>query len=289
MSNSIDSTRSIDSSEDGSSSTSESRFSIRSVRYDVKRKKYHWLHGRGKIHGGRSIGSISHVSSFSIRSSASSSSNSIDSATASNDSRLHNSSSISSESTSGSDSGSDSESDSSDSDNSSRSGSSISIEVPKHKQILTDVDILVEGLKCAGFDLKRQKRVKLDKNLERFRAFYGVGPTATAQLMYDLKEKYKDINYSDCLMGMSWLKLYLTLPVMEGFWKKCDKNISKIVKDYVSRIQSLKDRKIRVPDFHPDEIHIISVDGIHFVTEEFLLNPSSKWFDFKKNSPGLVS
>jgi hypothetical protein len=44
-----------------------------------------------------------------------------------------------------------------------------------------------------------------------------------------------------------------------------------------------------MPDFHPDEIHIISVDGIHFITEEFLLDPSSKWYDFKKNSPGLVS
>jgi hypothetical protein len=187
------------------------------------------------------------------------------------------------EEASGSD-GSDDESGSSGS-----SSSSSTTEIPKHKQILTEVDILVEGLLCAGFDLNRQKRVKIEKNLERFRAFYGVGPIATAKLMSDLKQKYGDINYRDCLMGMNWLKLYLTSPVMEGLWKKCDKNISKVVKEYVSRIQSLKHYKIRMPDFHSDEIYLISVDGIHFITEEFLLDPSSKWYDFKKNSPGLVS
>ena len=105
----------------------------------------------------------------------------------------------------------------------------------------------------------------------------------------DLKQKCGDINYRDCLMGMNWLKLYLTLPVMEGLRKKCDKNISKIVKEYVSRIQCLKNKKIRMLNFHPDEIHIISVDGIHFITEEFLPDPSRKWYDFKKNSPGLAS
>jgi len=32
------------------------------------------------------------------------------------------------------------------------SSSSSTTEIPKHKQILTEVDILVEGLLCAGFD-----------------------------------------------------------------------------------------------------------------------------------------
>ncbi len=185
---------------------------------------------------------------------------------------------------------SENESSSSDGDESSGSSSSSSVvHLPLHIQILTDVDVLLEGLLCAGFEVKRQKRVKLDKNLERFKAYFGVGPVATAKVMVALKEKYGEINYRDCLMGMNWLKLYLTLPVMEGIWKLCDKVISKRVKKYVSRIQSLKDNKIRMPNFHPDEIYIISVDGVHFMTEEFLLDPSSKWYCFKKNSPGLVS
>jgi hypothetical protein len=95
--------------------------------------------------------------------------------------------------------------------------------------------------------------------------------------MSDLQRKNGDINYRDCLMRMNWLKFYVTLPVLEGLWKKCDKNISKIMKEMPISILTR------------DEIYcIISVDEIRFITEEFQLDPSRKWNAFKKNSPGLV-
>ncbi len=275
------------------SGSDDGGISLHSVKYDRVNRRYRWLRGRTRNAANRSVGSISSVSSFSSRSSSSSSGGgSSGSGSSSSNERRDTSISSSSSSRSSRREMSENESSSSDGDESSSGSSSSSssvVHLPLHIQILTDVDVLLEGLLCAGFEVKRQKRVKLDKNLERFKAYFGVGPVATAKVMVALKEKYGEINYRDCLMGMNWLKLYLTLPVMEGIWKLCDKVISKRVKKYVSRIQSLKDNKIRMPNFHPDEIYIISVDGVHFMTEEFLLDPSSKWYCFKKNSPGLVS
>lgn len=76
---------------------------------------------------------------------------------------------------------------------------------------------------------------------------------------------------------------------MAGRWKHCEDYIGPKVKDYAKRIQSLKDLKIRFDGFDEKEEFWFSVDGVHFPTQEFRLDPSTKWFDFKSNSSGLVS
>jgi len=39
--------------------------------------------------------------------------------------------------------------------------------------------------------------------------------------------------------------------------------------------------------FRDEEVHIISVDGVNFITQEFGLEPDPKWFDHKSLSSGL--
>jgi hypothetical protein len=57
----------------------------------------------------------------------------------------------------------------------------------------------------------------------------------------------------------------------------------------VRKIQSLKPDVIVLSeaDFHKDEIHWISVDGVNYETNEFRLTPSTKYYNHKKNSCGL--
>lgn len=70
---------------------------------------------------------------------------------------------------------------------------------------------------------------------------------------------------------------YATEQVLAGVWGNCEPKISKIVNDYAKRIQSLKEKKIVFGGWGEDEVHIISVDGVNFTTQEFRLDPSSKW------------
>jgi hypothetical protein len=67
----------------------------------------------------------------------------------------------------------------------------------------------------------------------------------------------------------------------------CEDNIRDKIKTYSCLIQSLKPDKIKFEDWRSDEVHIISVDGTNFRTEEFHLEPSSKWYDHKTHSCGL--
>ena len=52
-------------------------------------------------------------------------------------------------------------------------------------------------------------------------------------------------------------------------------------------IQSLKEKKIVFDGFADDEVHWITVDTVNFQTQEFRLDPSSDWFDFKSHGSGL--
>ena len=69
----------------------------------------------------------------------------------------------------------------------------------------------------------------------------------------------------------------------------CEETIGPKLRLYAQWIQSLKSKKIRFKGFNNDDVFWISVDGVHFETEEFRLDPSKKYFSHKKNSAGLVS
>ena len=153
--------------------------------------------------------------------------------------------------------------------------------------ILTDVDILQAGLRYAGFDTRRQGKVNLNRNMARYKQFYGVDPSTAAPLFRDLRNKFPSFMYKDGLMAMNWLFLNDKQSVLSGRWGPCEEYIGKTVKRYATMIQSLKQKKIKFRFGHNKRIKA-SIDCSTFVTNEFRQDPSGKWFDHKSNSCGLV-
>ena len=160
-----------------------------------------------------------------------------------------------------------------------------SINVRRHREdviwgsidILTAADILYVGLTYVNFSKERQAGVNEKENIERFREHYGVPPAAVVPLFNDLKEKYPTIRYKSALMTLYWFKVYGTERQMSGVWGYGDlKYIRETTKDYARKIASLKKDKIIFDGFDELEIYLFGLDGVHFLTQEFRLDPSSK-------------
>ena len=90
-------------------------------------------------------------------------------------------------------------------------------------------------------------------------------------------------------MTMNWFTIYDTREVLAGRWGCCEKTASNTVKKYGARIQSLMATKIKFEFPTSGMQYLASYDGVNFITEEFRLDPSAKWFDHKSHSSGLVS
>ena len=153
---------------------------------------------------------------------------------------------------------------------------------------MTDADLLFTGLSFVGFDRARQAQSGQARNFERFSAHFGWEPKVINFLFTDLVSIFPKMDLKDGLMTLNWFKGYDTRPVLAGRWDSCEEYIGPKVKEYAKMIQSLKAKKNRFGEFDPNEIHIITVDGVHFVTNEFRLDPSGKWYDHKRNCAGLT-
>lgn len=160
-----------------------------------------------------------------------------------------------------------------------------SINVRRHREdviwssinILTAADILFVGLTYVNFSKERQAGVNETENIERFREHYGVPPAAVVPLFNDLKEKYPTIRYKSALMTLYWFKVYGTERQISGVWGYGDlKYIRETTKDYARKIASLEKDKIIFGGFDELEIYLFGLDGVHFLTQEFRLDPSSK-------------
>ncbi len=90
------------------------------------------------------------------------------------------------------------------------------VTIYKEVSILTDVDILVTGLRYAGFDTRRQGKINLNQNMKRYKQFFGVVPSTAAPLFRDLRNKYSSFKYKDGLMTMNWLFLNDEQSVLSG-------------------------------------------------------------------------
>ncbi len=102
----------------------------------------------------------------------------------------------------------------------------------KEVHILTDVDILAAGLLYAGFDTRCQERSNLNRNMIRYKQFFGVDPSSAAPLFRDLRTKFPLFNYKDGLMTLNWLYLNNKQSVLSGRWKCCKETIGIIAKRY---------------------------------------------------------
>ena len=162
-------------------------------------------------------------------------------------------------------------------------------QIPKlEASTMTADDILLYGLCYAGFGRDRQQ-VKEKLSVDRFKAHYGLEPRTVKDLMVDLLDEFPSMSFKDLLMGLNWLKLYDIECVLAGRWNYSEGVCREKCKETVRRIQSFKEKLIVFDSssFREDETHIITVDGVNFITEEFRLNPSTEFFDHKSHSCGL--
>jgi hypothetical protein len=146
--------------------------------------------------------------------------------------------------------------------------------------------MLSYGLSLVGFHRARQN-VSTGTNMKRFVSFYGVEPKTIVALFDDLKAKFPVFVEKLALMSINWLKSYDTERVLAGRWEYTERTIERKVKEYVRRIQSLKDKKIRFSGFDKRFNFQIGVDGQNYHVNEFRLTPDSKWYEHKSNSCGL--
>ena len=150
----------------------------------------------------------------------------------------------------------------------------------------TPADILFSGLIYAGFEPKVQQRNNVERNIDRFKSFYGVEPSTAAPLLRDLKDDYQDISFKDCLMTMNWLNLYDTYPVLSGRWKCCEETIGSKVINTGMKLAAIGEKKIVFHLAH-DVVLGRTVDATTFMVYEMRQDPSNKWFDYKTHSCGL--
>ncbi len=125
-------------------------------------------------------------------------------------------------------------------------------------------------------------------SIAMFYFLFGVEPPAIYALFQNLCEKHPHITFQYVFMALNWLKLYKTCPFMAGQWGFCEEHIALTVKEYIGLIQSLFNHTISFEKFHKDEVYIVSIDVVHFVTNKFCKNPSTAWFEFKNNGAGLT-
>ena len=144
------------------------------------------------------------------------------------------------------------------------------------------------GLSLVGFGPERQQ-CKDDLCMRRFYAHFGLGPKPMKALIADLKEDQpnKPLDKISLFMAITWLRLYETEELMAGWWGFGEKYCREIVRDYVSRIQALKPKKIKFDDL-PPKCEFLPVDVVHIRCQEFRCKPNSKWWSHKSNGAAVA-
>jgi len=140
--------------------------------------------------------------------------------------------------------------------------------MPSQSTFASSDELLCYGLRLVGFNESRQ-RVTKQKNILRFKSWYGVEPTTLLPIYNDVRKNHPDIDGKCFLMGMNWLTVYHVYPVMAGIWGYGEEFIGKKVKEVVSMIQELKGLKIRFEFKDEKAVFIASYDTVNFIVEEF--------------------
>jgi len=159
-------------------------------------------------------------------------------------------------------------------------------------QKITPSQFLRIGLEHVGFERARQLRTRLPMNLQRFRSAFGVGPGAVAAAYRDIQitanpdARINKPNSFYFLVALNWLSTYKKEVEMSGFFHTDEKTLRKHIQFYVIKIAALKEEKI-VWDNGDDEVYLLSVDGVHFRTNEPRTDPSAKWCSHKFKSAAV--
>lgn len=170
---------------------------------------------------------------------------------------------------------------------------------PQLKYILTDDEMLREGLFALGWNQTQLDRSKDKGNKEKFRAHFGANPHVIAQLWEDLvttnvpkaRVDPKKNPIKQFFVALHFLKRYQTEIERNSTWKVSKNTLRQWTWFYVGKIRALKPEKIRWPsDNYGDLKWIMSVDGTHMRTQE----PNAKdlpkdpsYFSFKHKCAGF--
>ncbi len=152
------------------------------------------------------------------------------------------------------------------------------VKIYKEVFILTDIDILAALLLYAGFDTRRQEKSNLNRNMIRYKQFFGVDLSTAASLFRDLRRKFLSFNYKDGFMTLNCLYLNNKQSVLSGRWKCCKETIGITLKRCAKKIQSLKKKKIKFVFTHGKRHRLCNFPGCtqditrvtHFVVKKKL-------------------
>lgn len=151
-------------------------------------------------------------------------------------------------------------------------------------------DLMSKGLLIMKYDSRRQARVQLSTNIDRFVSGYGTSPTVVHSVMTDVKDKYNISPSSrlinDTLLAFDWLNSDASENVLAGRHEVCDKTVRSRSKGMTAQIAGLYEDKIYF-DCHEDELIPWTVDGVNFTHNEYAKDPSAKYYDPKSHSAGV--
>jgi hypothetical protein len=154
---------------------------------------------------------------------------------------------------------------------------------------LTQKDLLSVGLSYVGFSVQRQQNVKLESNIERFKGFYGLEPRTLVAVFTDVKDRFPSVSFRHLLLTMNWLTLYDIYIVLSGRWGYHHDSIARIVFEGTRMLQSFLKDKVGLHLVDMTAKVPLTMDTVNFTTYEIRTDPSSKWYDPKSHSSGLVS
>ena len=171
--------------------------------------------------------------------------------------------------------------------------------------ILTPEEMLLKGLKFAGFSNQQIRNGNARSNRERFIGQYGANPIVSAHIWEDLQtvDVYDDdekenilpipfdkLNPEYFLMALNFLKKYPTERDRECKFNVSHATAAKWTWYYLEKIQALKFYKIVWDEGKPDDIWIVSVDGTHCWINEPkhpTLSQDSSYYSHKYNKAGI--
>ena len=131
------------------------------------------------------------------------------------------------------------------------------------------------GLQCAGY--KYPNRCKIETNINRFKAHFGLNPSTCEKLWVDLQATANEEGRIDAgtepvflLIGLRFLYKYETEEVLGRFFDMCDKTVRKYYRESAKKISLLFDQVILPVEAIAEDacIFALSIDGTHCPIEE---------------------
>lgn len=115
---------------------------------------------------------------------------------------------------------------------------------------LSEASMLRIGLQLIGWDERRQAKVAVATNVDRFCSWFGPPPRACCALWHDLQtidtgnDRLENPDLKYFLMTLHWLRVYNTLKIIGTVFKIHEDTVGKWVWLYAKAIQAFKSRKV---------------------------------------------